>query len=123
MSICEACGQEVWKESSWKNEFDTKYAKLMNSGDVEWIDKANEVLCKALDKISALVKKWEKVAGVPLKAHEVLIKLCGLERCAECKNSVSDDWEFKDFTSKTIVICPQCKTEYNVEQLQDRFHS
>lgn len=60
MPTCETCGQEVWKEGSWKNEFDTKYAKLMNSGDLDWIDEANAILCKALDEISFLVKKYEK---------------------------------------------------------------
>jgi len=32
----------------------------MNSGNIEWIDKANAVLCKALDKITILTKKYEK---------------------------------------------------------------
>lgn len=60
MTRCETCGQEVWNEGSWKNEFDAKYAKLMNSGDVDWIDEANGVLCSALDAISLLDKKYEK---------------------------------------------------------------
>lgn len=64
MPKCETCDQEVWKDGSWKNEFDTKYAKLMNSGDIQWIDKANKVLCKALDEISLLVKKYEKTVGI-----------------------------------------------------------
>jgi hypothetical protein len=58
---CETCGQENWKEGSWKREFDDKYAELMNCGDVDWIDKANGVLGKALDQISVLVKQYEKV--------------------------------------------------------------
>ena len=62
MPTCETCGQEVWKDGSWKHEFDIKYTKLMNSGDVDWIDEANNILCKALDEISFLVKKMEKQA-------------------------------------------------------------
>ena len=58
---CETCGQEQWKKGSWKREFDDKYAELMNCGDVDWIDKANEVLGKALDQISVFVKQYEKV--------------------------------------------------------------
>lgn len=57
---CETCGQEVWKEGSWKREFDDKYAELMNTGDIDWIDKANNVLTTALDQISLVVRKYEK---------------------------------------------------------------
>ena len=31
-------------------------------------------------------------------------------KCVECGNI---DFEFKDFSSKTIKICNQCKTEYH----------
>jgi hypothetical protein len=58
---CERCGQEVWRDGSWKREFDDKYAELMNSGNSDWIDKANDVLTKALDQISVLVKDYEKL--------------------------------------------------------------
>jgi len=32
-----------------------------------------------------------------------------IERCPECKCAIGDDWRYKDFTNKRIVICPQCK--------------
>lgn len=56
---CELCGQEVWKKGSWKREFDDKYAELMNAGDNDLIDKANNVLTKALDQISIIVSQFE----------------------------------------------------------------
>ena len=43
---------------SWKREFDSKYRKLLNSGSVSAIDKANEVLLKAiagLDRIQRTI--------------------------------------------------------------------
>jgi len=49
----------------------------------------------------------------PLKAWEAFDAMYG-EHCLECHCATGDDWEFKDFTNKTIVICPQCKTEYSV---------
>ncbi len=58
--------------------------------------------------------KGVRMKGEPLKAYEVLLAK-GIEKCEECHNPVSDDWEFKDWTSKTVVICPQCKTEYYTE--------
>lgn len=48
-----------------------------------------------------------------LKAWEVLDRM-GIERCPECKCAIGDDWEYKDFTCKTIIICPQCKNEIDV---------
>jgi len=57
---CETCGSEIWKKGSWKREFDEKYAELMNSGNVDWIDKANKVLTNALDQISVVIREYEK---------------------------------------------------------------
>jgi len=55
----------------------------------------------------------------PFKAHEMLLRY-GVEKCEECHNPVSDDWQFKDFSNKNIVICSQCKTEYYLEELQPK---
>ena len=34
----------------------------------------------------------------------------GIEECPECHYSTKQsDWEYKDFTCKTVAICPQCK--------------
>lgn len=40
-----------------------------------------------------------------------------IEECPECHCVVGKDWEYKDFSNKTIVICPQCKTEIEVEEV------
>ena len=34
----------------------------------------------------------------------------GIEKCAECHCAVGEDWQYKDFSSKTSAVCPQCKT-------------
>lgn len=34
-----------------------------------------------------------------------------IEKCSDCNCNLGDDWEYKDFSNRTIVICPQCKTE------------
>ena len=34
-----------------------------------------------------------------------------IEKCPECHCAVGDDWEYKDFSNKGIVICPQCHEE------------
>ena len=54
--------------------------------------------------------------GRPMKAHEELQTL-GIERCPECHCAVGDDWEYKDFSNKTIVVCPQCREEINLSNL------
>jgi hypothetical protein len=39
-----------------------------------------------------------------------------IEECPECHyNTEHEDWEFKDFTCKTVAICPQCKEEIVTE--------
>lgn len=45
-----------------------------------------------------------------MKASERLEQL-GIERCPECHCAVGDDWEWKDFSNRNIIICPQCHTE------------
>lgn len=42
------------KKGSWKHELDVKYNRLMNSGDITLIDKANEVILDAIAKLDAL---------------------------------------------------------------------
>ena len=48
-----------------------------------------------------------------MKAIEELQRL-GIERCPECNCAVGDDWKYKDFSNKTIVVCPQCGEEINL---------
>ena len=36
----------------------------------------------------------------------------GIVECPECHyDTESDDWEYKDFTGKTVAVCPQCLEE------------
>ena len=42
------------KKGSWKHELDVKYNRLMNSGDIALMDKANEVICDAIAKLDAI---------------------------------------------------------------------
>ncbi len=41
---------------SWKQEFDRKYRKLMNSGDTAKMDAANEVVTDAICKLDQIPK-------------------------------------------------------------------
>jgi len=34
-----------------------------------------------------------------------------IERCPECGCAIGEDWEYKEFSNKTIIVCPQCKEE------------
>jgi len=36
------------------------------------------------------------------------LELVGIDRCPECWCVVSTDWEYRDFSNKTIAVCPQC---------------
>jgi len=47
------------------------------------------------------------------EVRDILYRL-GIHECRECHCATGDDWEYKDFSNKNIVICPQCKTEYNL---------
>ena len=49
-----------------------------------------------------------------MKAFEEL-KMMEIERCEECHCAIGNDWEYKDFSNKTIIICPQCKNEIETE--------
>jgi len=44
----------------------------------------------------------------------------GIERCQECKCAIGDDWEYKDFSNKSVVICPQCKTEIILVEVENK---
>jgi len=45
-----------------------------------------------------------------MKAVNELIEM-RIDHCRECHCVIGDDWDYKDFTSKTIIVCPQCGTE------------
>ncbi len=45
-----------------------------------------------------------------MKAFEIL-KEKGYEECQECHCIIGEDWDFKDYSNREIIICPQCKTE------------
>ena len=49
-----------------------------------------------------------------MKAHEELAEL-GIEHCPECHCAVGEDWQYKDFSSKSIIVCAQCGTEIKAE--------
>ena len=44
-----------------------------------------------------------------MKCYEEL-EMLGIERCIECNNPVGKDWEYEDYTNKTVTKCPQCGT-------------
>jgi predicted nucleic acid-binding Zn-ribbon protein len=52
-----------------------------------------------------------------LKSYEIL-QSCGVERCRECKCALGDDWEYVDFTAKSVIKCPQCGELYYLEELK-----
>ena len=55
--------------------------------------------------------KQARSKSKPMKANEHL-QSKGIEECPECHCSTEhDDWEYKDFTCKTVAICPQCHEE------------
>ena len=43
-----------------------------------------------------------------MKACEEL-ELLGIEKCPECNCAIGQDWEYVDFSNKTLIECPQCK--------------
>ncbi len=49
-----------------------------------------------------------------MNAHEELNRI-GIYKCPECKCATGEDWEYKDFTNKRIIICPQCKETIFIE--------
>lgn len=43
------------------------------------------------------------------------LEVLGIEECPECHCATGTDWEYKDFSNKTIAICPQCKTDVKLD--------
>jgi hypothetical protein len=52
------------KIESWKQELDRKYNALMNMGRTDLMDKANEVVCDAIDKLDKIKASIDKEGGV-----------------------------------------------------------
>ena len=73
------------------------------------------ICARCLEKELKEVQMPTKSNGSPLAAWEVFESMYKAH-CPECYYATGDDWEFKDFSNKTVVICPRCETEYNVEQ-------
>ena len=42
---------------SWKQELDRKYEIVTSTGIIEYIDKANEIITEAIDKLDKIIKK------------------------------------------------------------------
>ena len=42
---------------SWKQEFDAKYKRLLNTGNIKVIDDTNDVLLRAMSELDTLIKK------------------------------------------------------------------
>lgn len=40
----------------------------------------------------------------------------GIERCIECNCPVGDDWEYVDYSNKTLIKCPQCGELHNMAE-------
>jgi len=55
-----------------------------------------------------------KLIGIKMKANEELNRI-GIYKCPECKCPTGEDWKYKDFTNKRIIICPQCKETIFIE--------
>lgn len=45
------------KIRSWKKELDDKYEEVTGTGDIKLIDKANQIILEAIEKIDALRKR------------------------------------------------------------------
>lgn len=54
---------------------------------------------------------------MPMTAEEELISI-GFDRCEECNNPVGSNWDYVDFTCKTVVKCTQCGETYHIEDLE-----
>jgi len=48
---------------SWKQEFDRKYRKLLNSGNIRTIDATNDVLLRAIAGLDRIIKRAAKPIG------------------------------------------------------------
>ena len=50
------------KVRSWKHEFDAKYRRLLNTGDVGIIDRANDALLKAIEELDRIIKYQHEIS-------------------------------------------------------------
>jgi hypothetical protein len=39
--------------------------------------------------------------------------------CPECNCAIGDDWEYVDFSNKSIIECSQCKNRIYLEEVDD----
>lgn len=53
-----------------------------------------------------------------MKAYEELRGL-GVERYPECRCAVGNDWEYKPYSNKYIIVCPQCGEEIDTENYKE----
>ena len=51
-----------------------------------------------------------------MKVKEELNNL-NIYRCPECRDIISENWEYKDFSNKTIAVCPNCNCEIYINDL------
>ena len=49
------------RKGSWKAELDRKYNHLMNGGSIELIDRANDVIVKAIEELDHISKYQKEV--------------------------------------------------------------
>lgn len=64
-------------------------------------------------------QRKKNVNGTKGKYHSGICQDCIDDQDAKLKQlnagfAVGDDWEYKDFSNKTIVVCPQCGEEINL---------
>lgn len=50
-----------------------------------------------------------------MKAWEEMIDILEIEECIECHCNVGEDWEYVDFTAKSVIKCPQCGELYRTD--------
>jgi uncharacterized protein YbaR (Trm112 family) len=54
-----------------------------------------------------------------MKAVEEM-KILDIKECPECHCNPGDDWVYKDFSNRNILICPQCKTELYLDDYRQK---
>lgn len=74
-------------------------------------------LSKKISRTIATLENKSKTVTMRVTAEEELLNL-GFERCDECNNPVGSDWDYVDFTSRTVVKCTQCGELYHIENLK-----
>lgn len=53
-----------------------------------------------------------------MEAYKVLEEL-GVYECPECHCATGDDWEYRDFSNRSVITCPQCNEDIYLEQLAE----